>query len=183
MKKPKYSKPYSARDYFSTAILPSTLYGGRKTIRQQIPYRQHEETEFLLVRSGTGAITVNARSFPVQRGSLLCFSPGHFHKLSFPRGSQLEVSECHVNSGVYFYIAACPYYHSHSEHPQTPPLLAQLDEAHTCQVTDLIDRLVEVCEKTPVQENQPAFFLLMKLFGILEQYACSPSPEEDPKTL
>lgn len=171
MKKRKYSSPYLARDYFSKDILPTTAYAGRKVIRQNIPYRQHDEIEFVLVRSGEGTVTVNSKSYPISRGSLLCFNPNHFHKLELTKGAKLEISECHLNSGVYFYLSASPYYHSSSTELPAPPLLAQLDETRTIQVTKLIDELTVSCEKTPIHENQNAFFLLMKLFGILETYA------------
>ena len=172
MKKSKYSSPYYARDYFSKDILPSSIYAGRKTIRQPVPYRRHDELEFLLIHSGTGTVTVNARSFPVSRGSLLCFSPGHFHKLELEKGEKLEISECLINSGLYFYITACPYYKSAAMLP-TPPVYAHLDEERTVQTAKLIDELTALCGSTPITENQPAFFLLMKLFGILEKYSVS----------
>lgn len=171
MKKSKYSSPYLAKDYFSKDILPTAVFAGRKTIRQNIPFRQHEDMELMLVRSGSGTVTVNARSYPVSRGSLLCCSPTQFHKLELDKGSRLEITECHINSGVYFYLSACPYYRADSADVPTPPVYAQLDEQRTLQVTQLLDELAASCEKTPIVENQPAFFLLMKLFGILEKYA------------
>jgi len=157
--------------YFSKDILPSQVYVGRKVIRQNIPYRQHDEIQFMLVRSGEGTVMVNAVPFELSRGSLLCLSPGHFHKLDISKGSKLEISECHINSGVYFYISACPYYSTAPSDIPTPPVYAQLDEERTEQVTALMDELTESCRKTPINENQSAFFLLMKLFGILEAYA------------
>lgn len=171
MKKSKYSSPYLAKDYFSKDILPSNVYAGRKAIRQNIPYRQHENMEFMLVRSGSGIVTVNARTYPVSRGNLFCFSPGQFHKLELEKGSRMEVTECHINPGVYFYLSACPYYHSKTGVVPTPPVHAQLSEPLTLQVIRLMDELGASCEKTPITENQPAFFLLLKLFGILEKYA------------
>lgn len=171
MKKRRYSSPYLSRDYFSKDILPHTVYAGRKIIRQNIPYRQHDEIEFLLVRSGEGTVTVNAQSYPVSRGSLFCFSPSHFHKLDLGRGDRLEISECHVNAGLYFFITACPYYRADTADLPAPPLYAQLDETRTQQVTQLLDQLAAESERGPVAESQPAFFLLIKLFGILEKYA------------
>lgn len=171
MKKTKYSSPYLAKDYFSKDLLPSQLYAGRKMLRQNTLYRHNDDLDFLLVRSGEGIATVNAASYPLTRGSLLCLSPGHFHKLEIPKGSRLEVTECHINPGVYFYLSACPYYHPHTDDVPTPPVYAQLSEPLTLQVTKLMDELAASCEKTPISENQPAFFLLMKLFGILEKYA------------
>ena len=171
MKKSKYSSPYLAKDYFSKDILPHDVYAGRKTIRQSIPYRQHEDMELMLVRSGSGTVTVNARTYPLSRGSLFCFSPALFHKLELDKGSRLEITECHMNSGVYFYLSACPYYIAETAEIPTPPVYAQLEEPLTRQVTQLMDELGASCEKTPISENQPAFFLLMKLFGILEKYA------------
>lgn len=173
MKKSKYSSPYYAREYFSKDILPTEIYAGQKTIRQSIPYRRHEEIEFMLVRSGEGTVTVNAHTIPVTRGSLLCFNPTHFHKIDPGKNSRLEIAECHVNSGVYFYITACPYYLSASDCLPSPAVLARLDETQTRQTEKLLDELSIVSGKGPITENQPAFFLLMKLFGILEKYAVS----------
>ena len=173
MKKRKYSSPYLARDYFSKDLLPNHVYAGRRTIRQNVPYRQHEDIEFVLVRSGEGTAIVNGQSHPVTRGSLLCFAPGHFHKLELHKGSTLEISECHLNAGVFFYLSACPYFPADTEALPAPSLLAQLQEPIAEQVTNLMDELAASCEKTPITENQPAFFLLMKLFGILETYAVS----------
>lgn len=174
MKKTKYSNPYLAKDYFSKDILPTAVYAGRKTLRQSLPYRQHEDIEIMLVRSGSGIVTVNARSFPISRGSLLCFNPTQFYKLDLDKGSRLEITECHINSGLYFYLSACPYYHSDTADVPIPPVYAQLDELRTVHATNLMDELGASCEKTPISENQPAFFLLMKLFGILEKYAAAP---------
>ena len=174
MKKSKYSSPYLAKDYFSKDILPSEFYAGRKTVRQSIPYRQHDDMEFMLVRSGSGMVTVNAKEYPVSRGSLFCFSPDQFHKLETEKGSRLEITECHLNSGVYFYLSACPYYYNNTSDIPIPPVYAQLDETRTLQVTQLMDELSVSCEKTPISENQSAFFLLMKLFGILEKFAGTP---------
>jgi len=171
MKKRRYSSPYISKDYFSKDILPSSVHAARKTIRQQLPYRHHDEIDFLLIRNGEGVVTVNGRSYPVRRGSLLCFSPNHFHKLEIRNGDRLEISECHVNSGVYFFISASPYYQATTTEPPTPPVFAQLDEHRTKQASELIDKLALCCEKLPISENQPAFFLLMKLFGLLEKFA------------
>jgi hypothetical protein len=171
MKKSKYSSPYYAKEYFSKDILPSDVYAGQKIIRQPVPYRRHEDIEFMLVRSGSGTVTVNARSYPVSRGSLLCFSPSHFHKIDPHKGSRLEMLECHMNPGVYLYITACPYYHPSANHLPTPPVLARLDEAETVRTEHLLDELATVISRAPITENQPAFFLLMKLFGLLETYA------------
>lgn len=175
MKKHKYSSPYLAKDYFSKDLLPSQLYAGRKVIRQSNLYRNHDDLELLLVRSGEAVATVNAVSYSLSRGSLLCLSPGQFHKLEMPKGSRLEISECHINAGVFFYLSACPYYCTKTEEIPTPPVYAQLNEPLTLQVTQLLDELAASCEKTPIGENQPAFFLLMKLFGILEKYAVTPN--------
>lgn len=185
MKKRKYSSPYLARDYFSKDILPNMVYAGRKVIRQNIPYRHHDEIDFILVRSGEATVTVNSKSFPISRGSLLCLTPSHFHKIELSKGSKLEISECHLNSGVSFYLFACPYYLSEGEVIHTPPTFARLDEPRTLQVTKLLDDLSASCEKTPIGENQNAFFLLMKLFGILETYAaqnesCLPTEDTSP---
>ena len=171
MKKSKYSSPYYAKEYFSKDILPSEIYAGQKIIRQSVPYRRHDEIEFMLVRSGTGTVTVNARNYPISRGSLLCFSPSHFHKIDPNKGSRLEIGECHINPGVYLYITACPYYSPAAEHLPTPPVLAKLDEEQTRRAEQLLDELATVIDRAPVTENQPAFFLLMKLFGMLERYA------------
>ena len=174
MKKSKYSSPYYAKDYFSKEILPSEVYAGQKIIRQPIPYRRHEEIEFMLVRSGEGTVTVNAHSFPVSRGSLLCFSPSHFHKIDPKKGGRMEIGECHMNPGVYLYITACPYYHPAADQLPTPPIAAQLNEEETRRTERLLEELSIVIDKAPITENQPAFFLLMKLFGLLEKYAVIP---------
>ena len=173
MKKNKYSSPYYARDYFSKDILPTEIYAGQKSIRQSIPYRRHEELELMLVRSGEGTVTVNAHSFPVSRGSLLCFNPSHFHKLEPGKGGKLEISECHINPGIYFYITACPYYKADTAKLPAPPVLAQLDEALTENADRILEQLANIYTHGPVEENQPIFFLLLKLFGILEKYACN----------
>ena len=104
---------------------------------------------------------------------LFCFSPHHFHKLTLPRGHTLEVSECHVNSGVYFYITACPYFIADAQTVPYPPLLAILDEAHVLAAEELMDQISGESEQKAVKiaENQNCFFLLMKLFGALEKFA------------
>lgn len=170
MKKRRYSSPYLSRDYFSKDIFPHTVYAGRKAIRQPTPYRQHDEIEFLLIRSGEGCMTVNGRSYPAAKGSLFCFSPSHFHKLDINKGSKLEISECHVNTGLYFFLTACPYHEADSAAMPALPLYALLNESLTQQVTGIIDDITAECEKGPASENQSLFFLLMKLFGILEKY-------------
>ena len=175
MKKNKYSSPYYARDYFSKDILPTEVLAGQKTIRQTVPFRRHDDLELMLVRSGEGTVTINAHSFPVSRGSLLCFNPSHFHKLEPGKGGKLEISECHINPGIYFYITACPYYKTDVEHLPSPPTLAKLDEIQTENTEDILERLANICSHGPAEENQPLFFLLLKLFGILEKYAFDPS--------
>ena len=172
MKKLKYSSPFFSRDYFSKNILPSTAFSGRKTIRQQVPFKQHDELEVLLIRRGKGTVTVNATEFPISRGDMFCFSSCHFHKIDLDRGEKLEVSECHINSGLYFYISACPYYQSTpDEDLPYPPLHVKLDETHTQKVEALIDEIAGECEREDIQNNQLCYFLLMKLFGIMERYA------------
>lgn len=174
MKKRKYSSPYYARDYFSKDILPAEIYAGQKTIRQPIPFRRHESLELVLVRGGEGTVTVNGRSFPVSRGSLLCFNPAHFHKLDMDKGSALEISECHIDPGVYFYITACPYYRTESGKLPVPPLLAPLNSTQAENAERIMEQLANICNQNRMDENQPAFFLLLKLFGILEKYAQDP---------
>ena len=175
MKKNKYSSPYYARDYFSKDILPTEIYAGQKTIRQSVPFRRHDDLELMLVRSGEGTVTINAHSFPVSRGSLLCFNPSHFHKLEPGKGGKLEISECHINPGIYFYITACPYYKADADKLSAAPELARLDEIQTENAEGILERLANICTHGPVDENQPLFFLLLKLFGMLEKYAFTPS--------
>jgi len=172
MKKLKYSTPFCSRNYFSENLLPSEIHAGRKTIRQQLLFSQNDELELLLIRRGEGTLTVNTKEYPLSRGMLFCFSPHHFHKLSLPVGHTLEVSECHVNSGVYFYITACPYFIADEKTVPYPPLRAVLDEDHTRKVTALMDQIAAESEKNAkVDENQNCFFLLLKLFGTLEKFA------------
>ena len=172
MKKLKYSSPFYSRDYFSKNILPNSVYAGRKSIRQQIPFKQHDELELLLVRRGEGTVTVNAAQFPIRRGDMFCFSPCHFHKIDVDRSGALEVSECHINSGLYFYITACPYFQSTPDADLPyPPLHVRLDEPDTRRTELLIDDIAAESEKTDVRDNQQCFFLLMKLFGIMERTA------------
>ena len=175
MKKLKYSTPFYSRNYFSENLLPAKVWAGRKSVQQQIPFTQHDDLELLLIRKGEGLLTVNERDYPLSRGMLFCFSPHHFHRLSLPKGHTLEVSECHVNSGVYFYITACPYFIGDDRTVPNPPLLAVLDEAHTQKAEALMDRVADECEKKSllVAENQSVFFLLLKLFGTLEKFALS----------
>ena len=171
MKKLKYSSPFYSRDYFSKNILPNSTFAGRKTIGQQVPFKQHDDLEILLIRQGEGMVTVNATQFPIRRGALFCFSPYHFHKLDINKGEKLELSECHVNSGVYFYISACPYFKAQPQELPYPPLYAELDEEHTAQAEKLIDDIAAECEKKTIRENQTCFFLLMKLFGMMEKFS------------
>lgn len=172
MKKLKYSSPFYSRDYFSKNILPNFIFSGRKVIRQQIPFKQHDELELLLVRQGEGTVTVNATQFPISRGDMFCFSPCHFHKIDVDRGGALEVAECHLNSGLYFYISACPYFRSTPDADLPyPPLHVKLDPEHTLQAEKLIDAIAAESERVHIQENQLCFFLLMKLFGIMERSA------------
>ena len=170
MKKRKYSSPYFGRDYFSRDILPHSIYAGHKTIRQSIPYRRHDEIVFLLIRDGEGTVTVNGHVYPVRRGSLFCFSPHHFHKIDVEKGHSLEVCECHMNTGLYLYVTACPYYPVRSDVP-APPVFASLDAAGADRTDRLMEDISAQCDKGPVSENQVLYFLLMKLFGILEHYA------------
>jgi len=170
MKKLKYSTLFYSRDYFSKNILPNSINAGRKVIRQQIPYKQHDDLEILLIRHGEGTVTVNAVEYPISPGDLFCFSPYHFHKLDVAKGQKLEVSECRVNSGIYFYISACPYFKpSQSQELPAPRLHVKLNEQRTIQAEKLIDGIGLECQKRKIQENQYGFFLLMKLFGIIEQ--------------
>ncbi len=169
MKKRKYTGPYLSRDYFPRDILPHTVYAGHKILRQPLPYRQQDEIMFLLVRGGTGTVTVNGRSFPAKRGSLFCFSPGHFHKIEPSKAQGLEVSECHMNTGLYFFITACPYYPA-ATGVSGPPVYARLDEELTHRTARVMEDIAIQCGKSAVSENQSLFFLLMKLFGIMERY-------------
>lgn len=178
MKKLKYSRPFNSRDYFSENLLPSEIFAGRKTVRQQIPFTQHDELELMLVRGGQGTLTVNATEFSLSQGSFFCFSPHHFHKLVPQKGSPLELSECHVNSGVYFYITACPYFGAAGKVPLYPPLHAELSPADALRTEILIDEIARECQKKTLtaMETQRCFFLLLRLFGILEKFAPIPEP-------
>ncbi|MBR4077058.1 MAG: hypothetical protein IKK17_00470, partial [Oscillospiraceae bacterium] len=103
-------------------------------------------------------------------------------KIEPKKGSRLEVGECHMNSGVYLYITACPYYLPAANHLPTPPVVARLSESETHKTELLLEELAAVIDKAPITENQPAFFLLMKLFGLLEKYAvtqqdCAPTKD------
>lgn len=173
MKKFKYVNPFYGRNYFSENLLPSEVFAGHRTVRQSIPFTQHDDLELLLIRKGEGILTVNAAEYPLSRGMLFCFSPHHFHKLTLPRGHTLEVSECHVNSGVYFYITACPYFIADERTVPYPPLLARLDETHVSMAEALMDQITgESTKKTvKIAENQNCFFLMMKLFGLLEKFS------------
>lgn len=172
MKKLKYSSPFCSRHYFSEGLLPSEVRAGRRTLRQSLPYTQSDDLELVLVRRGEGTLTVNAADYPLSRGMLFCFSSSHFHKLALRRGQALELSECHVNSGVYFYIAACPYFIAENKPVPDPPFMALLDEAQTLRVEALIDQIAAEVERRDIKagENQNCFFLLLKLFGMLEKY-------------
>lgn len=172
MKKLKYTSPFNSRDYFSENLLPSGVYAGRKTLRQQIPFVQHDDLELLLVCEGEGTLTVNAQQFSLSRGDLFCFSPHHFHQFTPSKGHGLEVSECHINGGVYFYITACPYYNVDGCALPSPPLHAFLDEAQCLWAETLMDEIARESEQKTIiiGEKQGCFFLLLKLFGMLEKY-------------
>lgn len=176
MKKLKYSRPFNSRDYFSENLLPAEIFAGRKTIRQQLPFTQHDELELLLIRGGQGTLTVNSTEFPVSQGSFFCFSPHHFHRLIPQKGHTIELSECHVNSGVYFYISACPYFRAIGKVPLYPPLYAQLSPSDARRVESLIDEIAREHQKKTLDtmETQRCFFLLLRLFGILEKFSQIP---------
>lgn len=172
MKKLKYSSPFCSRYYFSEGLLPSEIYAGRKILRQSTPYVQHDNLELLLIRGGSGTLTVNNTEYPLSRGMLFCFSSNHFHKLTLHYGQTVETSVCNVNSGVYFYISACPYFLAQDRTVPVPPLLARLDEAQTLRVETLMNQIAQESERKDMRSggNQSCFFLLLKLFGMLEKY-------------
>ena len=92
MKKLKYSSPFYSRDYFSKNILPNSVYAGRKSIRQQIPFKQHDELELLLVRRGEGTVTVNGSANAWQDVFTHSVSNISFAKAA-ERGESGEVTE------------------------------------------------------------------------------------------
>lgn len=162
------SVPFASLDYFSEKILQLPVAAVDKSITAPTALRNNEGITLMYFRGGHGKIVVNATPLPVKRGCLLSLGPYHYFQLQ-PESESLEYSECNLSYETFLFMAASPYYDFSVITLQRIPLTCLLDEAMILRTERVIDQLVKLSLKPRQKSAETAFFLIMRLMGILQK--------------
>ncbi len=162
------SVPFASLDYFSEKILQLPITAVDKTITKPTALRNNEGITLVYFRSGHGKIVVNSTPLPVGRGCLLSLGSYHYYQLQ-PESESLQYSECNLSYETFLFMAASPYYDFPVITLQRIPLTCLLDETMISRTERVVDQLVKISLKPRQKSPETAFFLIMRLMGILQK--------------
>lgn len=162
------SVPFASMDYFSEKILLLPITAVDKSISNTTVLRNNQGITLFYFRSGHGKIIVNSTPLDVSAGSLLSLGSYHYFQVQ-PESETLEYAECNLSYETFLFMAASPYYEFSVITLQRIPLTCLLDEAMILRTERVVNQLVKLSLKPRQKSAETAFFLIMRLMGILQK--------------
>jgi hypothetical protein len=161
--------PFGVDDYFVKNVLPASIYAQERRITTPTPSLHNRDELLILVRSGSGAITVNSIRYPVKKNTIISLGPFHRYSLTPNQDQELVIAEGRMNAGTYVYILACPYYKVKNLSVPSEPAVAHL----TGRLAEMACRTMDafLCESIENREdrNKICYCYMMELFGAMTE--------------
>ncbi len=161
-----YSVRFGLNEYFQNSVTAIDPRGHKMTVSKPTPRTQLDSNLLLLVRAGTGLISINNETIPLRRGCFLCLGPFHNYAITPDPGSVLELSLCRMDCGAYMYILSCPYIKVKEFVVPQPPAVAQISEADTRRIEKIFEEMCAEAEPGYYSEKL-RFLYVMELMGVL----------------
>ncbi len=161
--------PFGVDDYFVKNVLPTSIYAQERRITTPTPSIHNRDELLILVRSGSGVITVNSIRYPVKKNTIISLGPFHRYSLTPNPDQELVVAEGRMNAGTYVYILACPYYKVKNMSVPSEPAVAHL----TGRMADMAGRTMDAFLRESIENrsdrNKICYCYMMELFGAMTE--------------
>jgi len=161
--------PFGVDDYFVKNVLPTSIYAQERRITTPTPSLQNRDELLILVRSGSGAITVNNIRYPVKKNTIISLGPFHRYSLTPNQDQELVIAEGRMNAGTYVYILACPYYKVKNLSVPSEPAVAHL----TGRLAEMASRTMDTFLRESIENrddrNKICYCYMMELFGAMTE--------------
>lgn len=156
-----------AHNYFINNVLPNNIQARERRVSSPTPYTHNRDQTFILVKNGTGTLTVNGVDYALRPATLVSLGPFHRYRYIPGKGQTLELAESRMNSGTYMYLTANPYFRLNKlEVPSEPPVvyLKGLKKEIAFQS---MDGLLLEAESDSKDKNSLCLCYMTDLFGIV----------------
>ena len=158
---------FGSHDYFVENVLPDNIQARLRRINAPTPYVNNRDEVFLLVRSGTGIMTVNGLEYRLRPNTLINLGPFHRYRFIPDKGSTLEIADSRMNSGTYVYMIANPYLKRKQFFVTSEPPVVHLTGLLAEVANDAMTGLLAEMENKSEDRMQLCFCYMMDLFGII----------------
>ena len=158
---------FGSHDYFVENVLPDNIQARLRRISAPTPYVNNRDEVFLLVRSGTGTMTVNGLEYRLKPNTLINLGPFHRYRFIPDKGTALEIADSRMNSGTYVYMIANPYLKRKKFFVTYEPPVVYLTGLLAQVANDAMNGLLAEMENKSEDRMQLCFCYMMDLFGII----------------
>lgn len=156
-----------AHDYFIENVQPRNIQACRRTVHNPSSMIHNRDQTFLLIRRGTGTLTVNGLNYPLRPGTLVNLSPFHIYRYIPEEGQTLEVVESRMNSGTYMYLVSNPYFRMQNFIVPSEPPIVYLKGMMKDIAYAAMDGLLAEFGKDSWDADSLCFCYMTELFGII----------------
>lgn len=159
--------PFGVHDYFIKNVLPNTITAQTRRISSPTPITQNNDQLVVLVRSGSGTITVNSIRYKIKKDTII--SLGTFHRYSFAPdpGTVMEVAEGRMNAGTYVYVLACPYLKVNKMDVASEPGIAHLTGRLASMTERTMDDFLRESAGQARDRDKLCYCYMMELLGAM----------------
>lgn len=165
--KPDNSALEGAHKYFTQNVLPREIHVGVRRISTPTSYSHNQDEMFLLVRAGSGTLTVNGDNYRIKANTLVNLSPFHRYRYTPDRGETLEIAEAKMNSGTYVYMIANPYYKIKRFVVPSKPAIVYLTGLMAEIAEQAMTGMIQECRQNSRDQVSMCFCYMTDLFGIM----------------
>ena len=160
---------FGSHDYFVENVLPDNIQARLRRISAPTPYVNNRDEVFLLVRSGTGTMTVNGLEYRLKPNTLINLGPFHRYRFIPDKGTALEIADSRMNSGTYVYMIANPYLKLEQFYVTSEPPVVYLTGLLADIANDSMNGLLGEMNVRSDDSTSICFCYMMDLLGILTE--------------
>lgn len=165
-----YSPFFPSGDYYAKDSFQFPISAAHKSVDKPTVLKNNRGITLFYFRDSHGRILVNSRSYHVKPGCLMCLGAYHYFQLIPDSDTEpMRLTECRLSYDAFLYMAANPYYEFPMITLAVNPLTALLTEDKLVWAEDILDEMVTITTRHKRQDDEAAFYLSMKLMGILQK--------------
>lgn len=165
---PVYNSSFGeAHNYFVENVLPNKIQAHKRSVHNATSLIHNKDQTFLLIRRGTGTLTVNGVDYPLQPATLVSLGPFHIYSYTPDEGQTLEVVESRMNSGTYMYLVSNPYYRMQNFAVPSEPPVVYLQGMIKDIAYSAMDGILAEFGKESWDGDSLCFCYMTELFGIV----------------